>query len=116
MTITRCALAGCLTAMLAVPVVRAQKAARPKWVPAVVLTAGYGEHTGGNNGSQAVTVYLSRPDRYWTFSAGHQRLLGEEGYGAGVNFQRAWSGKYRLGAGVSSGINRRGWPWWRCGR
>ncbi len=101
--------AACLAAGLPAGVVAAQEPApRVKWTPAMVVTLGYGDHTGGNAGSQAVTVYLSRPDRYWTFSAGHQQLLGEEGYGVGVSFLKAWSHRYRLSAGLSSGINERG--------
>ena len=100
---------GLALAALAGPTLAAQQEpAKPKWSPAVVVTFGYGDHTGGNAGSQAVTVYLARPDRYWTFSAGHQRLLGEEGYGAGVSFLKAWNHRYRLSAGVSSGFNHTG--------
>jgi len=94
-------------ALATATMVVAQEPAR-RWRPAVVFTAGYGDHTGGNAGSQAVTVYLSRPGEYWTFSAGHQRLLGEEGYGAGVTYNHAWNDRFRVGLGVSSGLNHHG--------
>jgi YaiO family outer membrane protein len=101
--------AGAVILAVQSPAATAQEGtAKPRWTPTVVLTTSYGDHTGGSAGSQAVTVYLNRPNTYWTFSAGHQRLLGDEGYGFGIGFHRAWRQRYRIGLGMSSGANRRG--------
>lgn len=86
----------------------AQATPPPRWDRTLVVTTGYGEHDGGTAASQSLALYLSRPDRYWILSMGHQRLMRDDGYGAGASFQRAWKGRYRAGGGVSTGVNSHG--------
>jgi len=80
-----------------------EQGTRP-WVRSLTLSASYSDFEAGPGSAQSFLLYLSKPDYYWIFSGGHNRLLGAEGYGYGVSYHRTWD-RFRLGGGVSSGYN-----------
>jgi YaiO family outer membrane protein len=95
--------------LVAAPAIDAQdNVSSPPWVSTFTVDAGFADYAGGGSASQSMGLYLSQPDRYWRFAVGHHWLFESEAYSAGFYHQHTWSRKYRLGGGLSSGVNRSG--------
>lgn len=79
----------------------------PPWSVTLIMRASYADYAAGPGAAQSAMVYLSRDVHRWIFSVGHNRLFGSDGYGFGASYRHSW-GRFRLGGGLSSGVNVRG--------